>query len=374
MNLLSKDISMIAKEQSLTGTNFLNWFRLLWENRLKLSWKYLHKHLVINGMILFSTPFILFERMHYNRKIRKTKIMKPPIFIIGHWRSGTTYLHSLLTQDTNFSYASNLQCFFPHVFLAGRRVFSKILASSMPEKRRQDNFELRVDGPSEEEFAIANLCEVSFYHGLPFPNRRRYYGNYITFEGVPEKKIRVFKRNYRFYLKKLTYASDGKQLVLKNPPNTARVELLLKLFPDAKFIHIHRNPYEVFPSTMKMYTHLIPPFFLQEPNPPNPEQFILDLYQEMHAKYFKERKLIPEGNLIEIGYNEFLKDPLKAVEKIYKELSLPSFNSSKEAFQKYIDSQRTYKTNTHSITPEIKRKINAQWTEVFEQWGYSQEL
>ncbi len=54
-------------------------------------------------------------------------------------------------------------------------------------------------------------------------------------------------------LRKLTVRHGSeKRLVIKSPVHTARVALLLKLFPDAQFIYIHRNPYEVFQSCVNM--------------------------------------------------------------------------------------------------------------------------
>jgi hypothetical protein len=175
----------------------------------------------------------------------------------------------------------------------------------MPKKRRQDNFKLGPDLPGEEDFAIANMCQLSYYHGLAFPKRRNYYLRYLTFHEVSEKEIKKWKKTYLFYIKKLTYATEGKRLVLKNPPNTARVKLLLELFPNAKFVHIYRNPYDVYPSTIKMYNNLVPPFFLQKPDVFTAESIVLDVYDEIHQKYFSEKHLIPEGNLVEIRYEIF---------------------------------------------------------------------
>lgn len=368
-----QDLSMISKEQTLTGTTLWNWLKLLWNNKFKISFRYLHKFFVVSFMVLFSTPLIWLERLRFNRKIKKTKIEKDPIFILGHWRSGTTYLHMLLTRDEQFAFCSNLQTFMPHVFLGSKRLYSKIISSSMPEYRRQDNFKLGVDQPSEEDFAISNMCQYSFYHGLAFPKRRQHYSRYIAMEDVPEKEIDVWKEKYLFFIKKLTFAADGKQLVLKNPPNTARVKLLLELFPNAKFVHIYRNPYKVFPSTMKMYNSLVPPFFLQVPDIESAEQLVFDIYEQMHRKYFNEKELIPEGNLIEIKYEQFLQDPFDAVKSIYDKLSLDHFEQAAPEIKAYIASQKSYKTNKHQLPKRLKRKIASRWKQAFKVFGYGMQ-
>ncbi len=367
---MDKDLIMKANEQTLTGTSIWNWLKLQWENRFKIDIKLTHKFLVVWFVILVSTPAIWWEKLVYNRLIKKTKIEKPPIFILGHWRSGTTYLHMLLTQDQQFGYASNLQTIFPLVFLGSRWFFAKLLEDSMPKQRRQDNFKLGIDQPGEEEFAMANMSTESFYHGIPFPNRRRHYANYITFKDVPEDKVKKWKRTYKFFLKKMTYASKGKQLVMKNPPNTGRVKELLEMFPDAKFVHIFRDPYSVLPSTVKMYERLLPPHYLQFPNIETADDIVIDIYEEMHKKYFKEKDLIPKENLIEIRYEDMLEDPFKTIKSVYDELSLANFSMSEQKFKDYISKQKSYKTNTHNLSDEAIDKISERWDFAFKEFGY----
>src|SRR5687768_18104609 len=41
--------------------------------------------------------------------------------------------------------------------------------------------------------------------------------------------------------------------ILKSPPHTCRVPTLLRLFPDARFVHIVRDPYAVYPSTLHLW-------------------------------------------------------------------------------------------------------------------------
>jgi hypothetical protein len=276
----------------------------------------------------------------------------------------------LMTRNQNYSFASNLETFFPHVFLSSRRFYHWLLDNNMPKKRRQDSFKLGPGLPGEEDFAIANMCQLSYYHGLAFPKRRHFYSKYLSFQDATEKEIEKWKKVYLFYLKKLTYAAKGKQLVIKNPPNTARVKLLLELFPNAKFIHIYRNPYEVYLSTVKMYHNLIPPFFLHVPDIFHAESIVLDIYDEIHRKYFAEKDLIPKENLIEISYEEFLGNPLQIMERIYSVLSLEDFDKVKPTLEDYIKAQKTYKANKWDISQETIKTINKRWKYTIEKLGY----
>ncbi|MFW9924598.1 MAG: sulfotransferase [Candidatus Thorarchaeota archaeon] len=359
-------------EQTLTGTNISNWFTLLWENKFKIGWRYFPRVLFISLITLLTAPFALYEKIRYGRKIRKTEIQHPPVFIIGHWRSGTTYLHSLMIQDTKFAYVSNMVAFMPSYFISSGGIFKHILKKLLPAKRRMDNITLGLNEPQEEEYAIANLSNLSLYHGMAFPQNFRHYSKYCSMEGLPKKTIQRWKKIFVDFLKKITFFSNGKQLILKNPSNTFRVKLLLELFPNAKFIHIYRNPYEVFLSTWKMYSEMFPYFFLQDPfSEEEGKELILDLYEEMFERYFEEKMFIPKENLIEIKYEDMVDNPIEGLNEIYNKLQLGNFDEIKDNFISYLNTTKNYKRNEHQIDENLKLKINERWHATIEKWGYN---
>jgi hypothetical protein len=365
-----KTITKVS-EQPLTGTNIINWLRLLRENRFKIGWRYLPRALFISLTTMLTAPFALFEKIRYGRKIKQTEITNPPVFIIGHWRSGTTYLHSLMIQDKKFAYVSNLHAFLPSVFISCGKLFKPILRRILPSKRRMDNMKLGPYEPQEEEYAMANISSYSLYHGMTFPQNLKYYSQYCSIDKLPKRKVTKWKKLFKGFLQKMTYSSKGKQLILKNPSNTFRVKLLLEMFPDAKFIHIYRNPYEVFLSTLNLYKSMFPYFFLQEPfTIDEGEEFILGLYEEMFKKYFQEKDFIPEGNLIEVKYEDFIKDPIKGLYDIYQTLNLVGFDETLSSFNSYLDSIKKYKRNKHTMDETTRIKIKQRWKLTFEKWGY----
>jgi len=359
-------------EQTLTGTTFTNWMKLLFENRFKISWRYFPRAVFISAITLLTSPFVLYEKLRYAKRIKRTIIKRQPVFIIGHWRSGTTYLHSLMIQDKQFGYVTNVHAFMPNIFLGSRKLFQGFLRRFLPAKRRMDNIRLGLQEPQEDEYALANLTNYSLYHGIAFPNNIRYYARYCSMAGLPKKIVRKWKRVFLNFLKKVTYEVGGKQLVLKNPAHTYRIALLLKLFPEAKFIHIYRNPFDVFPSTLRMYEKMFPYFFLQKPfTVEEGKEIIFDLYEDMFHRFFKEKKLIPPGNLIEIKYEDFVQNPLQGLEQIYSSLNLQGFESAKKNFQQYIAAQKNYQRNVHSLNEELEQEIATRWKFTLERWGYS---
>ena len=49
-------------------------------------------------------PFATMEGLRHNAAIRRHRLSEPPIFLVGHWRSGTTHLHNLMSRDPQFGF------------------------------------------------------------------------------------------------------------------------------------------------------------------------------------------------------------------------------------------------------------------------------
>src|SRR2546423_217905 len=80
------------------GSDFFAWMRLLARNRFAVPPPYWYIAAIVTGASL-SNPLLRFlQEAIYPGAIRATPLAGPPIFIIGHWRSGTTLLHELLAQ------------------------------------------------------------------------------------------------------------------------------------------------------------------------------------------------------------------------------------------------------------------------------------
>jgi len=74
-----------------------------------------------------------------------------PLFVIGHWRSGTTYLHNLLSLDPSYGYCSTFQTILPGVFLGSEQTFKPLVTASIPTTRPMDDVPMGPDLPPEEE-------------------------------------------------------------------------------------------------------------------------------------------------------------------------------------------------------------------------------
>ena len=353
----------------LAGSSFINWLKLLQANK-RIDRQYLLKAILISIGSAAGIPNRFYEKAICDRKINELAI-KSPIFIVGHWRSGTTYLHNLITQDSNLGYVSSLQAWCPELFLGSQPIIQFILKNFLPENRPMDNIKLSGELPQEEEYALGNVSLCCFYHGWYFPQQMLdYFQQLLSFENSSEEIQQEWQNAYLRVLKKATLKMDGKRLVIKNPANTARIRTLLKMFPDAKFIHIYRNPYVVFLSTKHLYRQLLPILSLQKISDREIEKNILLIYRKMMLKFFKDKSLIPQANLFEINYEDFIANPSDTLATIYQKFNLTGFENNEKYFNRYIVTQKSYQSNQYQLTEEDKNKVLKHWNFALKEWNY----
>ena len=161
---------MKSLPQFLTGASITNLVGLLMRNRVERKFWLRAVEPIVCSVLL--APLYFLESLYV--KIVPHPPMHPePVFIIGHWRSGTTYLHYLLAKDKQFGYCSNTDAFVPGAILVGRWFFRKIIAWRLPPTRPMDDVKLNADSPQEEEFAMMLLSKYSRYHAFVFPSNLR---------------------------------------------------------------------------------------------------------------------------------------------------------------------------------------------------------
>ena len=353
--------------------SFRSWLRLLLSRR-GVDRAYILRLLFVSFTTLLTSPLRLWERVRYRRIINSTAIHPSPIFIIGHWRSGTTHLHNLLCQDTNLGYLSTFQAMAPGFCLVGQKRVKKILAGITRARyptRLIDNVPLALDAPQEDEFALASMSPHSFLHVFSFPRQAQYFlERYVLFDRLSKATRARWIDAYLTVLRKATLRSGGNRLVVKNCAHSARIKTLLDLFPDAKFIHIYRNPYHVFLSTLHLYKTVLPRSQLQGVEPDELEAFILRAYPELMNRFLTEKSLIPAGSLVEIKFEDLEASPLVQLRHIYDGLGLPGFAAAEPGFRSYIDSVSDYKKNAYELDGSVIAKVNRHWRLAFDQWGY----
>jgi hypothetical protein len=306
---------------------------------------------------------------HHRPRIAATRIKKDPVFIIGYYRSGTTYLITLFSKDPNRAYVSNVEGYLPTLFLGFPRLARWIINMSIPESRPMDNVVMTPEEPTEEEYSIGAYEKYSIYNGFVWPRNFKLYSRYNSFDGLPDDLER-WKRRHHWFTRKLTASYHGKQIVYKNPTATFRIKHILQLYPNAKFVHIYRNPYEVLSSNIRYHDDVIKIYTVQNWDPEQIKEGILENYAEMYRKYEEQKHLIPEGHPVEIKYEDFIQKPMEHIEHIYRELDLEGFEEARPFMQEHVGSQRSYRPNKHKIGKNIVGSVNREWSHIVEMLGY----
>jgi hypothetical protein len=246
----------------------------------------------------------------------------------------------------------------------------------LPKTRLMDRVPVSGDAPWEEEMALASVGRLSFYHVSFFPDHienifREAVLLNCSDKGKQRKLTAEWQQQYLAFLQKLQFVQPEKRLLLKNPANTARVGLLRQMFPGARFIHIHRNPYKVFASTIHLYLKAQQAWGLQATNRQRIERHVLDSYQSLMNAYFADRDTLGDGQLVEVSFRELQQDPLGTLEDIYQSIGLQGFESARPQFERYIDSQRHYQKNELSLSAQESRRVSQHWRNSFAQFDYA---
>src|SRR5262245_26513605 len=257
------------------GCDFFAWMRLLIRNRFAVHPSCIYIAVIVTFVSLFHTILRVLQDAIYGRRVRKTPIADPPIFIIGHWRTGTTLLHEFLVQDERFGYPTTYECISPNDFLLTEPIVTKWLGFLMPSRRPMDNMKAGWNRPQEDEFALCMLGARSPYLTIAFPNHPLQDQQYLDFAGMSPANLRRWKRHVKRFLRALTF-KNPKRLVLKSPPHSARIPVLQQMFPGAIFIHIVRDPYVIFPSTVNLWKTLYRTHGLQKPTFMNLEEHVFE--------------------------------------------------------------------------------------------------
>jgi omega-hydroxy-beta-dihydromenaquinone-9 sulfotransferase len=265
------------------------------------------------------------------------------LFIIGHWRSGTTLLHNMITIDPSSGYITNYHSLFPNN-LASKWLFRTYMKLFMPDKRPSDGVELNVDFPQEDEFAFSNCQPNSYYNFFFFPSGyKTFYEKSVELRNLTKNETDLWYSFYDKLLKKALIDTKDERVIIKNPVNTARIVHLLKLYPDAKFLFLYRNPISVFQSTQRFFQKLYPTIWLHKVDNQFVDSMIFDVYNRLISGYLEQRSLIPPENLMELSFEEFEQKPLELMERIYNNLLKEDFTIVKQFFSDYLLSRKGHK-------------------------------
>ncbi len=355
------------------GLRFGDYMKLLAKNRFAVHPARWFVAFTVSYFSVINSLVGGLQALIFNRKIARHKLPAPPIFIVGHWRSGTTFLHDLISLDEHFTYPSTLQCFLPNQFLVTGKILLKLDKLLIPEKRPQDNVTTSFHKPQEDEFAMFNMGHHSPYLRMAFPNGKLVDNDYLTLEDLSPEQVKQWQDVLVKFVKMVSYQQPNKPVVLKSPPHIGRVKFLADAFPGAKFIHISRDPYSLIPSTVRLWQSLD---YIQGFNRPRYDldwlyNYIGDTFENLYEAFERQRREIDEDHLIDVRYEDLVADTSSVIRSIYERLELGDFDTRiAQPLEEYLESQKDYKVNQHELPNELEVMIAKRCIPHLQKYGY----
>ncbi|BAX90720.1 sulfotransferase family protein [Mycobacterium shigaense] len=350
------------------GCNFSAWSRLLIRNRFAVHPSRWHYVVLYTFVSVVNSALGLLQKAVFGRRVADTVIAEPPIFVIGHWRTGTTLLHEMLVLDDRFVGPTGFECVAPQHFLLTER-FAPLAGFMVSKHRAMDNMDSSLNHPQEDEFVWIMQGQPSPYLTLAFPNRPPEHERYLDLEELTPDELAAWQRPLLRFVQQLYYR-HRKTVVLKNPNHSFRIRVLLDVFPQAKFIHIVRDPYVVYPSSIHLLKSLSRVHSLQRPRFEGLDERVLATYVDLYRKVDEGRKLVDPSRFHELRYEDLIADPEEQLRRLYEHLGLGEFDRYLPRLRQYLAEHVNYRTNSYELTAEQRATVDENWGQLIDRYGY----
>jgi hypothetical protein len=308
------------------------------------------------------------QNLSHAETLRTVKV-PPPLFLLGFWRSGTTFLHELFCCDTRFGFPSTYACMNPAHFLLTEKAFQKGVTKQQ-SRRPMDNMQYSWNSPQEDEFALLCMGAPSPYEALLVPSSMSDPRALLDLRCLPGDEQDRWAQMLQLFLRLLTVQQD-KPMVLKSPAHGFRLSVLASLFPQARFVIIERNPYEVFASNLKLWQTLLDRYSLESTSSEQIETFVLAAYLIHEEAIMEGTGSLGPGTVSRVRYEDVVADPLGHLKRIYSELGLVEFEAARPALERHIASVSGYQRNRLVLSKAQKAAVDELWGPLIRDKGYT---
>ena len=347
---------------------FLTLFYLVWPLGMLVHW------------FFFWLDDILFPA-YKNHPIEK------PLFILGNLRSGSTFLHRLLSRDTE-TFTSlttwdiyltpsvtqkKITQFFARLdtkYLnnAAHRLLYKFDAATLGKVKIHP---ISFFQPEEDE-NIHLLIWDGFFVSFLFPFMDE-LPNYTHFDEAlsPEHKRRIMTF-YKSMIQRHTYATGKKYFVAKNPAFSAKIETLKEFFPEVRIIYLARNPLDMLPSTVSWINYSRRIF--TEPGPGyHYLDEIVDMTRHWYEHPLKYLDAHPSPRNLIINYDDLIQRPEQVIRGFYEQFGYPDKPGLPVIIDQAVKETLTFNSD-HSYSYEemgfTREQIISLYPEVFKRFDF----
>ena len=267
----------------------------------------------------------------------KMKAVEKPLFILGNFRSGSTYLYRLFSHDAStFTSLRTADIFFaPSV--TQKKLLHVVASVDSEIGHPLKNFLLHLDKrtlgqvhihhvglfePEEDENILLHIWS-SFFIGFMFPFWKDLPRYEFFDEAIPAPERRSIMRFYKSCIQRHLYATGAKRIYLsKNPAFSAKIQSLVETFPDARILYLVRNPLDMEPSTISWLSYAWGIFSVpKERYPFRKEVLAMTKYWYRHPLKFIDDH--PSDQWQVVVYDDLMREPMRVIRTLYRQFDYP---------------------------------------------------
>lgn len=336
-------------------------FVFLWQSILMggVSFRRIPLFLVYLLRFILMEPLRIVEILLYERRIQRHVLKEDPIFILGHWRSGTSHVQNLLQKDSKFGTLTLYRMLFSDHFIWTEPWLLPILNRLSNIFRLRYSFQrTTLDFKLSGEFdtALCSLGSTEAYtwaHLFP-KNYQRWMNKHVFVEGAASDLS-----DYDYIIRKVSFQAKNKRIIVKSPGDTARIQALLKRYPNASFIYLWRDSYDVYHSSMYLWKAIQRENSLQHLTPKEISELVLWTYPLVLENYERGKAFIPKRQLFEVSFDDLHDNTENVLQKAYDQLFFGDFDPSD--FATFLSLNKAHRKANYEKDSDIERQLKLRW-------------
>jgi len=259
--------------------------------------------------------------------------IEAPVFILGLPRAGTTFLHNLLASDPGNRAPRLFEMQFP------APKCSEPLARALREQRCRES--LAYEGLLDDDWLGVHPMGAERAEECPFFWELSLISmNYPAKMDVPNYRDYVYSRNFadlyreeRTFLQYLQHREGRRRWILKTPIHVRFLTEIVEVFPDALFVHCHRDTVKIYPSIANMVAILHGKYGEALPT----SRAVSGDYDGTWADALAFRAQPGMADrFVDVKFVEFQTDPLRTVDEIYRSLGIETDDVRRVAMSDWL--------------------------------------
>ncbi|MBT3322980.1 MAG: sulfotransferase [Anaerolineae bacterium] len=315
--------------------------------------------------------------------------VEKPLFILSNYRSGSTFLHRLLSHDQkNFTSMRTWDIYLtPSITqrkivglfkkvdsLIGSPIYTLIKKIDQAGLQKVAIHPISFFEPEEDEnILLHNWSSFLIIYLFPFLDEIPPYQFFDRDLSASEKK-RIMKF-YKSMLQRHLYATGASHFVSKNPSFSAKISTLKEFFPDARIVYLVRNPLDMLPSTVSWLNYAWNIF-----SEPEGKYIYLDEICELAQHWYRYPLQYldknPSENHLILSYDDLLSHPRKTIEAFYPQFGYKHQQDLNEAFAEGIkatEARRSAHDYSYEEMGYTRENIIEKFSDIFERFDFDKK-